>query len=575
MNNKKESFAAVARFFKVRRKKFALLLLIIIVGVIFNSITPYIYGTIIDNIAAKDLNALKMNLCIFLVISLLTMLLNISEDVAGKRVSTLIGNDIKKNIFSNILSMKVKKYDEMSVGELINRLDSDGDTIVSYYIDLITSSIMIIINLVISILFLVKISKQLTIISILFLPFSYLINFCFKNRVRILELTQRKMSDKYAKIVTEVFNMLKNIKIMQLEDRFKKRYDSILSENYELMNRSMFWHNIVKLLQETISNIFEVTIVFVSGILIINGSLTIGSMVSFNTYLEKLFSAVSKILSINLDKQSLLVSIERMQEIEESEKENYDERNDKDRLSIDSIRFEQLEFKYNDNYVLNKLDMNIDSSGFYSIIGENGAGKTTILGLISKLYEANEGNLIVGSHRIEDLPVNSVRNSISYMMKETLIINGTFLENLMLGCIDKVSEQDVTRVCTTIGLHHFIESEGGYHSLISEKGKTLSSGQKQKIGIARLILKKSPLILLDEITSDLDGSAELEIYHIIDNLAADSIVINVSHNKSLIERSKMIFVLNDGKVEAAGNITYLEQNSKTYRKLFCNISERG
>lgn len=447
MNNKKESFAAVARFFKVRRKKLALLLLIIIVGVILNSIIPYIYGTIIDNITAKDLNALKMNLCIFLIISLITMLLNISEDVAGKRVSTLIGNDIKKTIFSNILSMKVKKYDEISVGELINRLDSDGDTIVSYYIDLITSSIMIIINLVISILFLVKISKQLTIISILFLPLSYLINFCFKNRVRILELTQRRMSDKYAKIVTEVFNMLKNIKIMQIENRFKKKYDGILSENYELMNRSMFWHNIVKLLQETISNVFEVTIVFVSGILIINGSLTIGSMVSFNTYLEKLFSAVSKILSINLDKQSLIVSIERMQEIDETEKENYDESKDKDVLSIDSIRFEQLEFKYNDNYVLNKLDMNIDSSGFYSIVGENGAGKTTILGLITKLYEANAGNLFVGSHQIEDLPVNCVRNSISYMMKETLIINGTFLENLMLGCIDKVSEKAVTKVC--------------------------------------------------------------------------------------------------------------------------------
>ncbi len=307
------------------------------------------------------------------------------ENVIGTQITIGISNDIKYKIFSHILHLKAKEQDQYSTGELLNRTEGDADAVVSYYINVITSWIMIIINLTVSIYFLLKISKMLTGIGILLLPVNYLINFLFRNRIKIYKLKEKQKEDGYFKFVNIALSSLKN----------------------------------------------------------------------------KIF--------IN--------------------------------------------------------DINID-----------------------------------------ELELGKLRRSISYMMKDNLIMPTSLYENIILGC-DRVPDNDyLEELCQMLQLNELKNRIGGLWGEIN--GDMLSSGEKQKVGLARALVNGSNLILLDEATSDMDGSVEKQVVNIIKNLSNNNIIINVCHRRELTFSSKEIYVLKDGMIVEVGSHEELIKKQGIYSSLF-------
>lgn len=560
-----KSMSDIKNYFINRKKSILILLVIIILGIVLSSITPYLYGVILDNVVQGNVERIRVLVICFLGINVLLTITSRIESVLGENLSIKLNNDIKKQIFGRMVLITAKSNDKYSGGELISRLDSDSGMIVTYYLDLITSSIMIAFNLCISLYFLIKISKGLTIVSVFLFPFSYLVNFIFKNKVKLYGIAKKKLNDNYFKLLNEMLNNLKGIKILQLENRCTRRFDSILEDLYNLSKKSIYLSSAISILQELLNSIFEILIIYLSAVFIINDVLTIGNMVSFNTYLQKLFSTISKLLSINISKQSVDVSMERIQELEKDEFEIHD---NSDGLLIKQIEFINVCFGYDKKVILYDVNFKIAENGIYSIVGKNGSGKTTILNIISKLYECNKGKVNFNGQNTKNLSIDCVRNSISYMTKETIIVNDTVMENLKLGINRELTDKEVCEVCKFMNLHEFIMSIGGYE--VDVNSESLSSGQKQKIGFVRILLKRANLILLDEITSDLDGEAEQLVLSILKKMSNSSIIINVCHKKAFVENSKKILVLNNGRIEMVGTQTELEQKSKTFQELFCN-----
>lgn len=290
----------------------------------------------------------------------------------------------------------------------------------------------------------------------------------------------------------------------------------------------------------------NIAILFCAGMAIINGQMSIGNMVAFNSYLSTLLEACNKILELNLDKQKVNISYERMQELENWEKEETG-RNDQGAFlkigKIEKIELQNVCFSYGNKQVLQGLDLCFNGSGLYTIIGENGCGKSTVLRLLERLYDCAEGDILINQRKIEEYSLFSLRSNLAYMAKEPFFARDTILNNLRLGT-SGVVEDEVIKACKMVGIHDdIIGLPEKYNTIMEPQGRNFSSGQKQKLGFARMLLQKAQVYLLDEVTSDLDDISRERIWNIILGLAEEHIVINVTHYAEHMKNSKEIFMM--------------------------------
>lgn len=572
MSKKKGNTSTIYKdIFMKKKSSFFLLLAVIIAGVVAVSVNPYIYGKIIDSITNKELRTLKNYLFIFFVIMLAVQCLSILESLIGQKVTTLLENEIKEKLFSKIAVLKYCELDKYQSGELLNRLEFDAEAIIDYYIDLITSSVMIVFNLSISLFFIIRISGTLTIVSILMLPTSYFINFLFRNRIRMMQILMKKFNDKYYSFIEETLSNIRGIKIFQAEKRYLKKYKGYLEENYNIIMRNAKLTSLVSFLRGFVNNLFDILILFISALIIFGGKMTIGSMVAFNTYLQKLVEAITKIMDINMNKQNINVNYERIYTLlHEAEEE--DENSEMEPLDgIFKVKFQNVSFRYTDRLVIDSLNFNIDGPGLYSIVGKNGSGKSTILKLLEMQYRCAEGEIQINGQRIENYGVYQIRSQTAYMAKEPFFINDTIANNLRIGCPDADKNQ-MKKVCRRVGIYEDILGfENQFATSLGEGGIRLSSGQKQRLGLARILLMDKPLILLDEVTSDLDGEIDQEIGNVIKEMAQTSIVINISHKPELVKISDWIMVIEDGNIVGTGIHSQLSEGCGQYKELFNQI----
>jgi len=483
----------------------------------------------------------------------------------------LLENEIKEKLFSKIAVLKYCELDKYQSGELLNRLEFDAEAIIDYYIDLITSSVMIVFNLSISLFFIIRISGTLTIVSILMLPTSYFINFLFRNRIRMMQILMKKFNDKYYSFIEETLSNIRGIKIFQAEKRYLKKYKGYLEENYNIIMRNAKLTSLVSFLRGFVNNLFDILILFISALIIFGGKMTIGSMVAFNTYLQKLVEAITKIMDINMNKQNINVNYERIYTLlHEAEEE--DENSEMEPLDgIFKVKFQNVSFRYTDRLVIDSLNFNIDGPGLYSIVGKNGSGKSTILKLLEMQYRCAEGEIQINGQRIENYGVYQIRSQTAYMAKEPFFINDTIANNLRIGCPDADKNQ-MKKVCRRVGIYEDILGfENQFATSLGEGGIRLSSGQKQRLGLARILLMDKPLILLDEVTSDLDGEIDQEIGNVIKEMAQTSIVINISHKPELVKISDWIMVIEDGNIVGTGIHSQLSEGCGQYKELFNQI----
>lgn len=554
------------RYFKKNKNGLSLLILTIGIGTIVSGINPYIYGKIIDSISEKNIYSLKRWLLFFGIVLIATTILEAIESVIGNQLTNITENQMKFDLFKQITFIQCKKLDTYEEGELLNKIEFDTENIVSYYLDCITSILMIVFNLGISIYFILNISKKLSTVTFMTVPVLYFINFLFRKKVYVITQKIRQYTDKYYSFLNNSLSEIIPIKAFGLEKDISQRYKECLKEKYNLFLKSVVLSKVIGVIRGGLGHIINVTILLVAGVSIIAGHMTIGMLVSFSSYMEKFLEAFSKIMELNLNKQEVIVSYERIKAILDSEQE--DDRGIIIKGGIKEIQFQQVVFGYNENLVLKKINLSIEKHGLYSIVGNNGCGKSTLFKLLECFYECEDGKIEINQIPINMYSVSDLRNHIVYIAKKPFFLQGTVMDNLKLGQ-DEISDLEVIEACKKVGIHNDIQNlKNGYYELIEQGGENFSSGQKQKLGFARVLLKKADVILLDEVTSDLDGKTERQICNLIEEIAKKAIVLNIAHKPESIRRSKKIFLIKDGKVMAEGMHRMLIENCKDYKKMF-------
>ena len=564
-----------SKFIKHKKCLLILLVLIILIGIVLNSISPYVYGEAIDNIIKLDISKVRTLLIVSVIINILGEVLGAIEQKIAISIITEISNRISVYMLDKCIKSKLSSIQAYSIGELLNRINNTGGEIISFYLEFVSNIVTVVVNIIISIYFMVKISKLLLIIAILFAPTTYIVNLMFHNKIKKNRKQSIEIMDSCMQFSDEIISNISGIKLCGLEETSVGKFSSILNKSLGVTKEGINITLILQVMQEVVGITFGIIIVYISAIMIKNGTMTIGSLVSFNVYLDRLFTSIRKLLVLNVSAKGVEINTERFKEIDclpiESN-EMYEDILDNEILKeqISSISVKNLNFAYIGNdKVLENLNFEIDKVGLYLFVGENGCGKSSVLKLLSKLYDNYEGIIEINNFEISNIPLTELRKKVFFVEKKNFIITDSVLKNIYLKDMP-IDRKEVNDICREVGIHEFIVNlEKGYDAVIGKDVLDMSSGQLQRLILARTLLnKKAELLLLDEITSDLDVKSEEEIIKILKELSKSKIIIMITHRLHTATMCDKIFYFEDGKISDVGTHYELMESNKNYSGLY-------
>lgn len=570
-NSNKKEITSVWEFLNANaigtKKEIFSLTIIVIIGLLLGQLTPIIYGKIIDSLTESRSETFRL-LMIYLVVLFLVLACSLIENYFGNSLSAKLESRLKGKIFQKLLHSKYVLWDHMTLGELESRYHGDTGTCTSFYVDLVTSITSIAISIATSVWFALLISRGLSAVALVFFPLSLLITVLFRKRFKEMARKNKKYNDKVFENYNETVKGIVGIKAHRLESLFKKRNSEILEEGVALRKKNVILSSIFRGAQESVSSVFSISLIAVASYLITQGKLSIGNLVAFNMYIQRLYVAISDIQKINRNKQEVTVSISRLREILDAEEEHCNEVDDNRERPEHDIIIRDLLFGYDIDYVIKNISTIFGEKRLSVIVGENGCGKTTLFKILVSLYDNYTGEIIYDGMSIKQVSTRLLREKILYVGKERFFFNGTILDNIRMAEAG-VTDEQIIQACQLMEIDQFITAlPCGYKTKITSEGAIFSSGQAQRINFVRAYLSHAEVLLLDEITSDLDGNIEKKIVSLTKELSQRKTVICISHRLALIENADTVFYMIEGNMVASGTHKKLIKTNDRYRTMF-------
>ena len=349
---------------------------------------------------------------------------------------------------------------------------------------------------------------------------------------------------------------------LETENRFIKYIKSIF--------KATFMRNVQSSLQKFLTSISGFVILWIGGLKVINGVISIGQLITFNALLAYFHNPIQRLINLQPKLVEAYVASDRLGEILdlEQEKKNESKKIQPDILEGD-IKVKEVDFRYGTRKLaLKDINLDIKSGEKIALVGESGSGKTTLAKLILKYYLSTNGDILIDGYNIEDINLESLRNKIGYVPQEVFLFSGTLRENISFG-FQNIDMEEIINAAKKAQAHQFInELPLRYNTMVGERGSNLSGGQKQRIAIARAILKDPEILILDEATSNLDTATEKAIHNTIEKDSQDITTIIIAHRLSTIMHCDKIVVLEEGSIIEKGSHEKLIDHQGKYFELW-------
>ena len=568
MKNDTKNLSKLIKYYK-KYKFFSILVVALSLGYAGISLLSPIYeGKLLgyfENFNKE--NILKTALFLMALRIIIEIVTNLWSRVVLK-LNGKVNFDLKSDMLESLTNFEVKNFDNTNSGLFISRLNKDT-TELSELFDYITDDLSGVILNVSFIVYVSYLNIYLGLYLILNVIFIYILTskklYYYKSAKKDYKEKDEKVVGLYTDVIRgirEIKNL--NLKSIVLRDVNKRQTETIKSE-IKSIHTKRTWNRWIKAFQHILDFIF----ILLSVYFIINNTLQISSFMIIFLYKNKVLDLIDYISEIREKLADGKVSASRVFDIityNSFSKEIYGT------TKLDNIKgnieFKKVEFKYNSNKLFENLTFKVEPNKMIAIVGKSGEGKSTILKLISKSYSANSGEILIDNHNINDLSEETIKNNISVVSQSPYIFNLSIKENIKLAN-SNATDNEIIEVCKKAQIHDVITSmKDGYNTLVGENGVILSGGQKQRIAIARALIKKSKIILLDEATSSLDNNNQEKIKNVIKDLASDHTIIIVAHRLSTIVDSDNIFIIDKHKISASGTHNELMKNCAEYRNLY-------
>lgn len=488
--------------------------------------------------------------------------------VAG--VAQDVSYNLRREISRKINRLPLKYFDRTSFGDVLSRVTNDVDT-VSHTLSQSTTQIITSVTTFVGVLIMMlSISWQMTLIALVMLPITMiLVMFVVKHSQKYFKAQQETLG-RVNGHVEEVFGGHIIMKAFNAEKEETEEFDRINNELYESAWKSQFISGLMGPIMNFIGNLGYVVVTILGGWFAIRNTIQVGDILAFIQYMRSFTQPVSRIAQISNILQSAVAAAERVFEFLEEEEEVKEIETP---LSVNNIQG-QVEFKnvsfgyYPGQPIIKDFSAKIKPGQKVAIVGPTGAGKTTIVKLLMRFYDLDQGSILIDGHNITEFTREELRSQLGMVLQDTWLFSGTIMENIRYGRLD-AADEEVINAAKSAYAHRFITTlPDGYNMVISEEADNVSHGQKQLLTIARAILADPKILILDEATSSVDTRTELLIQNAMENLMKDRTSFVIAHRLSTIRDADLILVMDKGDIVEQGTHDELLEKGEFYATLY-------
>jgi subfamily B ATP-binding cassette protein MsbA len=525
---------------------------------------------IVHRIAGADKMAILEVACVaVLAIAFLDAISTYGEKYLTTSVAQWVSYDLRLTIYAHIQRLSLAFHDHKRTGDLISRVTDDIEAIQSFIMNGLLGVLINAMTLIGMIAVMFYLNWQFTLIALSVVPVLFAMVYSYTRRIKKASREVRKKEGEITSVVEEVLSSIRVVKAFAREDYEVHRLEK---ESLEAVEIAMRARNLKAKLTPLVGIVVAVgtgMVLWFGARLVMSGSLSAGGLVVFILYLGKMYKPMQEISKMTDTYSKAAVGYERIQEILQTDIEVRDiPRARRAPGFTGNIEFENVSFAYNqDTPILRNVSFAIKAGQMAALVGPTGAGKTSIIGLIPRFYDPQEGIVKVDDTDIKQFQQKSLRQHMSFVLQETVLFHAPLWQNIAYGK-PNCTRAEIIKAAELANASEFIDKlPDGYDTVLGERGMTLSGGQRQRIAIARAVIRNTPILLLDEPTSGLDSASEQLVFEALDRLMEGKTVVVIAHRLSTIQRADVIFVVKEGEVVERGKHEDLMKLDGLYAEL--------
>lgn len=550
---------------------FLIAVLLLFASTSVDLIRPYLMGiTIDDYIKAGDSASLNRMGIYFLILLAAGFLFNLLQIYVLSYAGQSIIYNIRQKLFSHMQKLPLSYFDKNPIGRLVTRVTNDTETLNDMYTNVLVTLLKDFVLLAGTVAIMFRLNVALTLVALAVMPIVVILTIFFRVKIRKV---YRNVRIALARINSAISENISGMRVIQMFSREKQSFDRFNETGQEykkaVMNEVVTF-GLFRPVIEMLSSFSLALLIWFGGVKVLDGALTFGILYSFINYISMLFQPINDLAEkYNILQASMAASERIFMILDTPEEEDAGTVHlEADTLKGD-IEFKNVWFAYNDeDWVLTDVSFKVPAGQTVAIVGATGAGKTSIISLLNRLYEIQNGEILIDGINIHDICKDDLRRYIGVVLQDVFLFSGKLKDNIRLN-EEGISDEQIKAVAEYVNADGFISNlHGGYEAEVMERGSTLSSGQRQLLAFARALAFNPAILVLDEATSNIDTETELLIQDALHKLTKNRTTIVIAHRLSTIQHADNIILLHKGKVRESGNHQELLAKKGMYHSLY-------